>query len=155
MGLIGYSRCILVDKGEVEPIRQKLMEGINWTNWIIASSAVISAISTVALAIITYYYVRLTRKILSNAQKPIVEIYMVSGATQPCLHVENIGMGVARDLRFSSSYRLSNGRLLVESVYFLKNGIGRLLPREMKMVSMGTYSDLKKQEKQIKICVTY
>ena len=44
-------------------------------------------------------------------------------------------MGVARDLRFSSSYKLSDGRLLVESEYFLKNGIRFLLPKEIKVVS--------------------
>ena len=131
------------------------MEGINWTNWIIASSAAISAISTVALAIITYRYVRLTRKILSNAQEPRVQIYPVANATSPLLHVENIGMGVARDLRFSSSYKLSDGRLLVESEYFLKNGIRFLLPKEIKVVSMGDWSDWEKLQKQLKICVTY
>ena len=89
------------------------MEGINWTNWIIAGSAVISAISTVALAIITGCYVRLTRKILSNAQKPIVEIYPHLYRGEVYLCVTNIG-GVARHLRFSSSYKLPSGRPLME-----------------------------------------
>ena len=128
------------------------MEGINWTNWIIAGSAIISAISTVALAIITWLYVRLTRKMLSNAQKPIVQIYprLYAGDTYLC--VKNIGIGVARGLRFSSSYKLFSGHSLVEARAFFKNGIGCLLPGEVKEDGIGRHDNL---EQQLKICVTY
>lgn len=125
---------------------------INWTNWIIAVSAAVSAGSTVALFIVTRRYVQLTRKMLSNTQKPIVQIYgrLCAGDTYLC--VKNIGMGVARDLRFSSSYKLPSGHLLVEARRFFKNGIGCLLPGEEKEDGIGRHDNL---EKQLKICVAY
>ena len=151
MGLIGYSRCILADKGEVESIREKLMEDINWTNWIIAVSAAVSAGSTVALFIVTRCYVRLTREMLSNSQKADIQIYTRLQGSSPYICVKNIGIGIARNLRFSSSYKLPNGCSLMET-YFFKNGLGCLLPQQVKECSLG---DLNTLGKQLNICVTY
>ncbi len=123
------------------------MEGINWTS----VSAFITAISTLVLAGITGVYVWLTRKILSNAQKPIVEIYPHLCRGEVYLCVTNIG-GVARHLRFSSSYKLPNGRSLMEARHFFKNGIGCLLPGAVKKDNIGDYHNL---ARQLKICVTY
>ncbi len=127
------------------------MEGINWTHWIMTVSAAMSAISTGVLAFITWRYVRLTREMLSNSQKADIQIYTRLRGDFPCICVKNIGMGIARNLRFSSSYKLPNGRSLME-MYFFKNGLGCLLPQQVKECLLGELNTL---GKQLNICVTY
>ena len=128
------------------------MEGINWTHWIMAVSAAVSAISTGVLAIITWRYVQLTREMLSNSQKADIQIYTRLQGSLPYICVKNIGMGIARNLHFSSSYKLPDGRSLMET-YFFKNGLGCLLPQQVKECPL--LGELNTLGKQLNICVTY
>ena len=124
------------------------MEDINWTS----VSAFITAVSTLVLAGITGGYVWLTWKILSNSQKADIQIYTRLQGKLPYICVKNIGMGIARNLRFSSSYKLPDGHSLMET-YFFKNGLGCLLPQQVKECPL--LGELNTLGKQLNICVTY
>ncbi len=114
-----------------------------------ASGVIITAIATGVLAIITWRYVRLTREMLENSYKPEVivrllrtrkaYIYEDGAETRKCpiliLIAKNVGPGVARNVKFEG-YRSFNPmpdkikEPLLKRVYFLEDGIDRLLPGE-------------------------
>ena len=83
---------------------------IDWSAWIVAGSAFITAIATGVLVYITWRYVRLTREMLENSYRPEVIIRLldtgktfsdeVGAETRKfpilILMAKNIGPGVAR-----------------------------------------------------------
>ena len=120
------------------------MENISWSDWIVAASAFITAGATVVLAIITWRYVRLTRKMLENSYKPEIVLRLLRTSrthtykegTETWINpliveAKNIGPGVARKVTFEG-HRAFNPHKIDEPplkrVYFLNDGIDRLLP---------------------------
>ena len=114
---------------------------------VIAATALITAAATVVLAIITRRYVRLTREMLEASYKPEVVIRLLAtgkgyiyedGAEtrkNPLLILiaKNVGPGVARNVKFEgycSFDPFEIGEPLLSRVYFIEDGIDRLLPGE-------------------------
>ena len=105
---------------------------------IIALAAIITALSTIALAIITVYYVNVTNKILKAANKPEIAIYLSPDEKHLkhiYLYIQNIGTGFASDVKFKGDFSFAPPMKppmepLSESS-ILKNGIDYLIP-EMK-----------------------
>ena len=116
---------------------------INWSDWIVAASAFITAVATGVLAYITRRYVRLTQEMLENSYKPEVVVrllrtgkkYIHKEGTLPLLtvSVKNEGPGIARNVKFEghdSFDPYKRGVPLLGSVYFIKDGFDRLLSGE-------------------------
>ena len=73
-------------------------------SWIIASSAIVTALATVVLAIITWRYVRLTKEILKTSDKPEILIFLFPNEKSLYridLCIQNIGTGFASDVKFT------------------------------------------------------
>ena len=74
---------------------------------IIAFSALITAIATGVLAVITYLYAKTTREILKASNKPEIIIFLFPDKTYPyCVNlcIENIGTGFAHKIYFSGDF---------------------------------------------------
>ena len=144
------------------------MEVITWLN---SNSGAITAIATAVLVVITGFYAWVTKKILEENQqmrlafqKPIIAIYLHSaitrtGYTSVCLFVENIGVGPAYDVNFTTDFSFSIGsnRTLAD-VRFLERGIRYLPPRKKRVHRLGNWSDAgfpEVMKKQLEITVTY
>lgn len=124
------------------------MENIDWSDWIIAGSAFITAVATGVLAYITRRYVRLTREMLEASYKPEVVIRLLSKGTANIqvaatestygpiigLSVKNVGSGIARKIEFEADFSFYPcvHRSGLRDIYFLVNGIDRLAPGEEK-----------------------
>ena len=107
--------------------------------WMNSNSGAVIGISTVVLVIVTGYYVYLTRRILEEnrmmrleTHKPeIVVSLRPHEAHVHCaiLCVENVGTGVAREVRFTGNLSARfDGETPLEEIGFLKNGIDTLGP---------------------------
>ena len=122
---------------------------IDWSAWIVAGSAFITAIATGVLVYITWRYVRLTREMLENTYRPDVvvrllwegKIYTYKDGTEIrknrllTLSVKNVGAGVARNVTFERYLSFNpvpdkTDEPLLKRVFFLTDGIDRLLPGE-------------------------
>ena len=127
---------------------------IDWSTWIIAASAFITAVATGVLAYITRRYVLLTREyvtltqeMLENSYRPEVVVFLFyegvrafqvtsteyRSVTEIRIGVKNIGPGVARKIQFEMdpSFRpYQEGGSSLGDVYFLVNGVNRLVPAE-------------------------
>ena len=140
-------------------------------DWLSVSASVITGIATVVLAVITFYYVRLTGRILEenrlmrlDAHKPeiAVSLCLQQGMTPRLryvvLRIENIGAGPARDVKFITDFSLKrDGVASLESIDLLKNGItyfghGRAIEY---ILGDGHRLDGLKTQKPIEIAVTY
>ena len=120
-----------------------------------ASGVIITAIATGVLAVITWRYVRLTKQMLEASDKPeiVVRLLCSGSASVPVasteyterpvliLSVKNVGSGVARKIKFEAdlSFAPSEDRDSLNSVYFLQNGIDRLVPEEERIASNNTF----------------
>ena len=123
------------------------MENIDWSDWIIAVSAFITAVATGVLAYITRRYVRLTQEMLENTYRPEIDLRLLNtGKVYPreigvgvgkaallILSVKNIGPGVARKVEFKGHESFNPepdraGYFPLRRVYFLKEKWDRLLP---------------------------
>ena len=106
-------------------------------DWLSVSASVITGIATVVLAVITFYYVRLTGRILEenqlmrlDAHKPEIAVSLYLQKNQDTnrrvvvFRIENIGTGPARDVKFTTdcSVELGGGTPL-KRIGALKNGI--------------------------------
>lgn len=145
------------------------MEAINW---IIGISSAITGIATVVLAIITFYYVRLTGRILEenrlmrlDAHKPEIEVSLClqQGYHGPLdrlviLRIENIGSGPARDVKFITDFSLKRDHVTsLKSMGALRNGItylGHNRTIQYILTQAHWLGELKKQT-PIEIAVTY
>ena len=68
------------------------------------NNGTITAIATVILAVITFWYATLTRKILKITDKPEILIFLFPSEANPYkinLCIQNIGTGLASDIKFS------------------------------------------------------
>ena len=121
------------------------MEVIHWLD---SHNGLVTAAATFVLAMITGYYVYLTNNLLKAATTPNIEIYLRTSATHSAkLYVENIGTGIAENIRFEiidRGFDLSPNDTL-RDVNFIKNGIKYLAPGHryecfmMRGGSMGRY----------------
>lgn len=88
---------------EIEAIL-KITSSVDWSSWV-------TAIATLVLAILTFIYVRITRKILESQSDPCVIVSVVHDQDRPTilqLVVKNIGNGLAHDISFKFSKPLPN-----------------------------------------------
>ena len=144
---------------------------------IIAIAAAMQMIITGVLMGITYYYVQVTKKILEenrqmrlDAEKPRIAIYPQWELTReegrpeiPALYlsVENIGMGPAYELEFTTEdfFQLPDNELVGE-IGFIQYGMRYLAPRQKNKHRLGRIwskgkSIYKLIEEQLQITVTY
>ena len=141
------------------------MEYPDWLN------GLITAIGTIALAIITWLYVRLTGRLSKANNTPEIAIYLRAEkealihpdmpSTNICvyLYVENIRMGPAYDVEFPTdlSFTFPDQRSLGD-VPFLRYGIRYLPPGQNRKHCIADdrirgFEEL--MQKQLKIEVTY
>ena len=76
-----------------------ISSSIDWSAWV-------TAIATLILAILTFIYVKLTRRILSSQSDPCVVLTVVHDENRPTilqLVVKNVGTGIAYDVHFGFS----------------------------------------------------
>ena len=109
---------------------------------VIAATALITAIATGLLAYITRKYVTLTQDMLENSYRPEVVVrLLLTGEYYDSLPIltlsaKNVGPGVARKVRFEG-YRSFNPDKVdkppLKRVYFLNDGIDRLVPGEERI----------------------
>ena len=64
------------------------------------NSGAITALATVILVVITWWYVRLTKMMLKTSNTPVVRIFLHASESSITLCVENIGTGFAQDIKF-------------------------------------------------------
>lgn len=98
---IGIVVCSLLFHNSGQPINGDSNKGFMTEN-IIAFSPFVTAAATVILALITWWYVRLTREILKATNKPEVIIFLrFNNDRTISLRIENIGTGYASDVKFA------------------------------------------------------
>ena len=149
---------------------------------IVAIAAGGTGLATVALAVITGYYAYENRQMRLDAQKPQIVIYLhqlfenVPARTrthqwfgqqydehtparekiETYICVENIGPGIAYDVRFEKVPKFKPD-LLIESTPVFTKGVNHLKPGGLKAIRIEPYAE--EHEKQIKapfkINVTY
>jgi hypothetical protein len=126
-----------------------IFSSIDWSAWV-------TAFATVILAILTFIYVILTRKILSSQSDPCVVLTVVHDEDRPTvlqLVAKNVGTGLAHDVRFEFSHpiparawglsiekakkaeKMTDGPLI--------NGIPALGPGESRKIDWGQFGGLK------------
>lgn len=118
-------------------------------------SATISASATVALAILTFVYVRLTARVLAAQSDPYVAIMVTQAFHGPLLLqllVKNTGKGMARDISFDLSWHESEdlsavtpeAQKFLEELNFgiIKDGIPVLGPGEERRLHLNTFNDV-------------
>ena len=134
---------------ELIKIISDISSSIDWSAWVTATA-------TLILAILTFIYVNLTRKILSSQSDPCVVLSVVHDENRPTilqLIVKNVGTGIAYDVRFDFSHPIpakawglttenakqaalmNNGPLI--------NGIPALGPGESRKIDWGQFGGLK------------
>ena len=130
-------------------------------DWMISISAAIQAIATVVLVACTIRYVKLTSRILRAANQPEIVISLrphEAHVNLAMLWIENVGTGVARDVRFTCDLSFSfDGKTQLKDIGFLKNGIDVLGPGQKInhfLVSILENPEVLKQA-PFKLTVTY
>ena len=122
------------------------LESVN--NFLNANNGTITAIATVILAIITFWYARLTREMLKASNKPEILVSLVPHEIYTntiYLCVQNIGTGFATDIKLTSAPsftpRLPGNRSLEEFGIF-KQGINYLGPGNKVQIFLFWTADL-------------
>lgn len=119
-------------------------------------SAWMTAIATFVLAILTFVYVNLTKKILDSQSDPCVVLTVIHDEERPTilqLVARNVGSGLAHDIKFEFSIPLpsrafgltennsKNSKLMEDGP--LIYGIPALGPGECRKIDWGQYGGLK------------
>ena len=124
------------------------LESVN--NFLNANDGTITAIATVVLAIITFWYARLTRGMLKASNKPEILVSLVPHEIYTntiYLCIQNIGTGFAIDIKLTSvppfAPRLPGNRSLEEFGIF-KQGIDYLGPGNKVQIFLFWTDDLPK-----------
>jgi hypothetical protein len=81
------------------------------------NNGIITAIAAVVLVSITWRYVRITKRILKATHIPIVRLFLHTDAYDITLCVENIGMGFARDIKFTGDLSFKPIRRIIRRKY--------------------------------------
>ena len=121
------------------------------------------ALSTVALAVITFWYAKITNKILRIANTPEVAIFLYPNEkhiTHIYLCIQNVGTGVASDVRFEGDFSFTAPMeppwdpLSEDSI--IKNGIDYLPPgKKFEIFMFMTASISYISEQSLDITVRY
>lgn len=122
---------------------------VEWSSWIAAGA-------TLTLAVLTYVYVRLTRRILESQSDPCVIVTVVHDEdrrTMLKLVARNIGSGMAHDIRFEFSRPIPSRAFGISTAQAkpadtmkdgpFVDGIPALGPGESREVDWGQYGGLK------------
>ena len=136
--------------------------------WLNAISGTLTGITTFILVLITLWYIHLTRQLLKTTYRPEIVIYLRASSvprpirslayvTQFC--VKNVGVGLARRVRFGGDLQIENPILrngsLLTGVDFLSEGIDALAPGEER-TCQSSYEESDEQEKlRLVVTVTY
>jgi hypothetical protein len=125
-------------------------EAMDWGSWI-------TAVATAVLAILTFIYVWLTRRILDSQAMPCVIVSVVHDDKRPTilqLLIRNIGLGLAHDITFNSSRPIPDkawGIVLADAKEAtamdsgpLIDGIPALGPGEERRIDWGQFGGLMK-----------
>ena len=136
------------------------LESVN--NFLNANDGTITAIATVVLAIITFWYARLTRGILKASNKPEILVSLVPHEIYTntiYLCIQNIGTGSATDIKLTSDSsftpHLPSNRPL-EKFGIFKQGIDYLGPGNKVQIFLFWTDDLPKLSTQsLTITVNY
>ena len=104
----------------------------NITEWLNTNSGALMVISAFLLAGITWWYVHLTRQLLKVTHKPEILVYLCPSETYfNCINlcVQNVGTGLARDVKFTGNLSFSpDNDLRLGEIGFIKKGIDYLGP---------------------------
>ena len=84
-------------------------------NFLNENSGAITALATVVLVAITWWYVRLTKMMLKASNTPIVRLFLYSSQHSFSLCVQNIGTGFAHDIRFTGDLSFKTLNFMGES----------------------------------------
>ena len=130
-------------------------------DWLNSNSGAITAIATAVLAIITVIYVFMTYRILKAMNQPEIMVYLrphEANVNNVMLSIENVGTGVARELRFTGDLSLGFESITqFKDVDFPKNGIDVLGPGQKIDHYLGSILENPEALKQppFEITVTY
>ena len=126
-----------------------ISSSIDWSAWV-------TALATVILAILTFIYVILTRKILSSQSDPCVVLTVVhdeNRSTVLQLVAKNVGTGLAHDIRFEFSHPIPSRAWGLSAEKAKKaekmndgpliDGIPALGPGESRKIDWGQFGGLK------------
>ncbi|MDK2954978.1 MAG: hypothetical protein PWQ57_474 [Desulfovibrionales bacterium] len=136
---------------------------IDWSSWVTAGS-------TIVLAVLTFVYVRLTKKIVESQTDPCVVVALEiceGSAGLFVINVKNIGFGIAYDIQFTFSEKLPKRAFGISECVkkeveyfesgFLIDGIPALAPGESRKLYWGQYGCIKNilGDKKIKITCNF
>jgi len=120
-------------------------------------SSWVTAIATALLALITFFYVRLTKRLLDAQTDPYIVVSTIHDTNRPTiiqLVIKNIGTGFARDITFQCSQplpRFAWGLTIsdakdaeIMTAGPLIDGISGLAPGEERRIDWGQYGGLMK-----------
>lgn len=134
---------------EIIQVMPASTSGIDWSAWVTAAASIL-------LALLTFVYVRLTKRIIDSQTDPCIFVSVVDDDDRPTviqLVIKNIGTGIARDINFEVSRPLFKAwgvsptdEIKVESMQKgpLIDGIPVLGPGEKRRITWGQYGGLKK-----------
>ena len=143
-----YVEMNTMDESAIKLITD-IASSIDWSAWV-------TAIATIVLAVLTFVYVNLTRKILSAQSDPCVVLTVVHDEDRTTilqLVAKNVGTGIAHDVRFEFS-RPIPARAFGVSLDDAKpaatmtegpliHGIPALGPGESRRIDWGQFGGLK------------
>src|SRR3989304_6890020 len=87
-----------MDKAALDLI-VSMSKSIDWSAWV-------TTVATAVLALLTFIYVRLTKRILENQSNPCVIVSVIHDDERPTilqLVIRNVGAGLAKDISFEFS----------------------------------------------------
>jgi len=147
-------------QNEIIKMISDISSSIDWSAWV-------TAFATLVLAILTFVYVILTRKILSSQSDPCVVLSVIHNEDRSTilqLIAKNVGTGLAHDVRFEFSHpiparawglSLDKAKKAEEMTDGpLINGIPALGPGESRKIDWGQYGGLKASIGDSKIIAT-
>ena len=103
-------------------------------NYMNENNGAITASATIILVIITGRYVHLTKQMLKSTNTPIVQLFLHHSGNSITLCVQNIGIGFARDIKFTGDLsfkalnRIASDETPLEDLEPFKSGIDYLGP---------------------------
>lgn len=103
-------------------------------NFLNSNSGAMTVFITFALAGITFWYTYLTKQMLKSTNTPVVQLFLHDSGNSITLCVQNIGIGFARDIKFTGDLsfkafnRMESGETPLEDLEPFKSGIDYLGP---------------------------
>jgi len=138
-----------MDKAALDLI-VSMSKSIDWSAWV-------TTVATAVLALLTFIYVRLTKRILENQSNPCVIVSVIHDDERPTilqLVIRNVGAGLAKDISFEFSRPIparawgvsENEAKTAEAMTVgpLMEGIPALGPGEQRRIDWGQYGGLTK-----------